>query len=455
MKDFGCKYNIAGRCEVKGLKRVLKLGRNLAGDRTAHGAAMALGFKVAGSGLAIVMFGVAARLMGADKFGQFAILFNIASFLAVAACLGQETLIVRSWSEYVAKNAFDLARGAFQSGWIIIAFSSLIFTLALWATGAAGWLKSDHLGLIAAAVFLGAQTALHFSSHSSRMIAGFAVSETYREIVWRLLVIGGMFVVAASGAQVSAALFFSVAAAGMMGGVVIQSLRVKAAFPVEVRNAFPRYELRQWLPRAAVMWFSACLEAASQYADVILIGLLVTPAQAGGYFVAMRIANVFSMISSGMINYTSPRIGNLYFSKNLPELQSLLKKLMAITLALVLAILVALVIFGHTVLGVLGLTFVSEYPTLLILAFSVSAVTLAGPVSAVLQTTGHELTYSRALVFSMAARLVLFLVFVTWLGSLGAAIAWGLSTVPLNLVLVTICRKKIGIDPSILALLHK
>ena len=81
------------KCGVEGLKRVLKLGRNLASDRAAHGAALALGFKAAGSGLAIVMFGVAARLMGADKFGQFAILFNIASFLAVAACLGQETLI--------------------------------------------------------------------------------------------------------------------------------------------------------------------------------------------------------------------------------------------------------------------------------------------------------------------------------------------------------------------------
>ena len=60
------------------------------------------------------------------------------------------------------------------------------------------------------------------------------------------------------------------------------------------------------------------------------------------------------------------------------------------------------------ILSVLGTSFVDEYPTLLILAFSVSAVTLAGPVSAVLQTTGHERTYSRALVFSMAVRLVLF-----------------------------------------------
>ena len=161
------------------------------------------------------------------------------------------------------------------------------------------------------------------------------------------------------------------------------------------------------------------------------------------------------MISSGMINYTSPRIGSLNFSQNLPELQSLLKTLMAITLALVLVILLALVIFGHAILGVLGTSFVSEYPTLLILAFSVSAVTLAGPVSAVLQTTGHELTYSRALVFSMAVRLVLFWVFVTWLGSLGAAIAWGLSTVPLSLILARLCRKKIDIDPSILAFLHK
>ncbi len=441
--------------KVQDLQRVYKIGQRFIKDRTTHGAALALGFKVAGSGLAILMFGLAARLMGAEKFGQFAILFNIVSFLAVAACLGQETLIVRSWSEYSATRAFGFAHGAFRFGWMVIGVSAVTVSTLLWLSGSAGWLKAESWSLLAAAVFLAAQTLLHFSSHSSRLIAGFVASETYREIIWRLLVIIAMALVAGWGFEVSAPLFFSVAAFGMLGGVIIQSFKVRASFPRDVSLSRPEYAAHHWLPRAAVMWFSACLEAASQYADVILIGFLVTPAQAGGYFVAMRIANVFSMISSGMINYTSPRIGTMYFSGDVSGLQTLLKKLMAITLILVAAILVALVIFGHTILNLLGAAFTSEYSTLLILAFSVSAVTLAGPVSAVLQTTGHELLYSRALVLSMAARLVLFLVFVTLYGSLGAAIAWGLSTVPLGLALAWMCRKKIGIDPSIFALIHR
>eukprot|EP01037_Dinobryon_pediforme_P002445 gene2445-2483_t len=398
------------------------------------GAAVSLSIKVSGSALAILMFTLAARFMGPLQFGHFAVLFNIMSFLAVVAVLGQDTLIVRSWSEYVSTGAHGLARGAYYFGWITALISSICVTILVVLAARFQLIEVDQETLFSCGLFLIAQTMLHFSSHSSRMIAGYLISETNREIIWRCLVIGAMVLVFKAGSPISAAMIFSTAAFGMIGGIILQSRKVRVVFPDEVRQALREHNPKEWVQRIAGMWPSAILEAASQYVDVILIGLLVTPAEAGGYFVAFRIANVFSMISTGMMSYTSPKIGTLFYSGQIDELQQVLKRLMLITALMVLGLCSLIIMFGHPLLNIFGAAYVAEYPTLLVLACGAAAVTLCGPNPAVLLTTGHELLYSRLALAGLLTRLVLFLGLVPVYGAFGAALAWSLATVPLNVI---------------------
>eukprot|EP01037_Dinobryon_pediforme_P014441 gene14441-14566_t len=414
-----------------------------------------LGIKVSGSALAILMFTLAARFMGPLQFGHFAVLFNIMSFLAVVAVLGQDTLIVRSWSEYVSTGAHGLARGAYYFGWITALLSSICVTFLVVLAARVHFIEVDHWTLFSCGLFLIAQTMLHFSSHSSRMIAGYLISETNREIIWRCLVIIAMILAFYTGQMISAAMIFLVAACGMMGGILIQSRKVQVVFPDEIRQALREHSPKEWLQRIAGMWPSAVLEAASQYVDVILIGLMVTPAEAGGYFVAFRIANVFSMISTGMMSYTSPKIGTLFYSGQSDELQQVLKRLMLITAVMVLGLCSLIVVFGHVILNIFGVAYIAEYPTLLVLACGAGVVTLCGPSPAVLLTTGHELLYSRLALAGLLTRLVLFVGLVPSYGALGAALAWSLATAPLNIVLVLACRKYVGLDPSLMGLLGK
>src|SRR5262249_48459108 len=160
------------------------------GNKMAQGALGAFAVKIPGSFLNIVMFTVAARATDPAEFGLFAMWFNGISFLAVIAMCGQETLIVRSWSEYVQQRRFDLARGAVTFGLAVCMTAAMLAAGCVIAVAlVAGWRTPP--GLIAAAsFFLIAQTLAWFTANAARTIVGFPFGEGLRE-TWRIAVIVG------------------------------------------------------------------------------------------------------------------------------------------------------------------------------------------------------------------------------------------------------------------------
>ncbi len=142
----------------------------------------AMSIRATGALLTIAVFSLAARGMTADEFGQLAVWFNALSLLAVAAVFGQDTLIARSWGEYSGRGEHGLARRAYRFGWRVTIFSSALFMLGLLLVAPFVDPRIPSAALYAGAAFLLVQTLLHYSSHSSRVLVGFVVSEVNREV---------------------------------------------------------------------------------------------------------------------------------------------------------------------------------------------------------------------------------------------------------------------------------
>lgn len=68
--------------------------------------------------------------------------------------------------------------------------------------------------------------------------------------------------------------------------------------------------------------------------------------------------------------------------------------------------------------------------------------------------TGHEREYVPVVAANVVLRLVGFLVLIPWLGVLGAAISATVSLALATTALNVLCRKRTGLDPSILVLCH-
>lgn len=416
--------------------------------RATLGSLLTLSIKGGGTVLMALIFLLVARASSPADFGELAVSFNALSFLAVFAIFGQDTLIVRCWSEYAGRDN-GLARGAYWFGWRIVGLCAVVSCAAALLFGLFGPFKFTLLEIVAGCAFLAMQICLAYSSNTCRHILTFVISEPHRELTWRLILLA--IVLAMLNRGLTPAIFFGAAAFGMAVAIAFESLAMARGFPAAVAKAPMEIRARDWMKRARSMWMSASVEAAAQYAEVMLLGFLVSPAVAGGYFVAARVANIFAMLATGLHTYTVSHAANLFFSAETPRLQAMLRSVMTVALCMTAPILLVILFFGTRILGLFGPHYAAHFSTLIVLAAASFTAALAGPSPAILLTTGHERLYSRVISCALVVRIGLLLWLAPRYGALGAAVGWAMVNAPVAVGLALACRSFCGVDPSILS----
>ncbi len=431
------------------------VARILAFLRARHalsGSLLSLAIKASGAVLMMVVFILAARTASTADFGHLAVTFNALSFLGVFAVLGQDTLFVRSWGEYFGRDN-GLAHGAFWFGWRVVFICGGLAFIGVELLGILGPWQFSASEILAGGFFLVTAIALQYSSNTCRHILNFVVSETNRELTWRLVLLAAVLMASRYGLKPN--VFFLAAASGMLLAIGIETLALVRGFPVAVSQAPIRTRAADWLTRSRSMWMSASVEAAAQYAEVMLLGLIVSPAAAGGYFVAARVANIFAMLATGLHTYTVSYAANLYFARQTARLQGILRSVMAVALSITTPILVLVILGGAQILGLFGSHYANQTGTLLLLSGASYVATMSGPSSGILQITGHEKLYSRVIFCALLARLALLAWLAPRYGAFGAALAWASVNAPVAVGLSLACRSLCGVDPSAMSIFRR
>lgn len=409
-----------------------------------------MSLKGTGSLLTLAIFTVAARAMSAHEFGRLAVWFNTMSFLSVAALFGQDTLISRSWGEYSGAGDLGQARGAYRFGWIMTAVSVTIFLVAFWLIAPVIDQDMSKSDVAAAAFFMLMHSLLYYSSQSSRVMVGFIVSETGREIIWRSLLLVVVIWGAVNGGLTQVA-FFTAAGIGIVISLAMQLSIVWRR--VLSKPTQPRQDdRRQWLIRSLNMWLSSIVEAASQFADVIVVGYFASAAVAGDYFAAARIASLFLLVGGGINIYAYAHSSKLYFSGQLEKLQHILRSLVVVVTVISTPCLILIVMYGREILMIFGERYVSAYAALVTLSLGAYVMALSGSPSVILLTTGYERVYSRIIVAATIVRMALIAILASTMGPAYVALAWAFVNAPVNIILSIICRTRLGVDPTILSL---
>jgi O-antigen/teichoic acid export membrane protein len=420
-----------------------------------RGSATALAIKFSGSVLGFGMFALCAHHMPPAAFGSLAIISNAMSFLAVMAILGQETLIVRSWDEYHASGRMALARGALGFG-LKVALSGALAMATAVAVGWSAWDGAAPVLLIGAAcAFLLAQSVMQFNGQFSRVAAGIFVGDAPREVLWRLLVVLTILGFSAFHRTFTVTDFFVTATAAILVSVGLQAWRVRRVLPAGLRTMASQTEMRVWVARSSRMWLASMLDMTNQYLEVIVIGYFIGPAPAGLYFAATRITNVYGMIAASMTGYATSRISSLFHTGARSELQQMLRALAAIGATLAGGTFLVIVFGGKLLLWIFGAAYVQAYPALIILAVGGALGTLTGPAAYLLLLTGQEGVYPRIMSVGLGVRFGLMALLAPWFGLIGVAIAWSISAAGLALALMLACRRLVGIDPSIVAVMRR
>jgi O-antigen/teichoic acid export membrane protein len=429
---------------------VRRLARNLVLNGVLMGSATALAIKLGAAIVGFAMFALSSRYMEPASFGSLAIIFNAISFLSVIALCGQETLIARSWDEYMGSGRPALARGAFTFGASVVIGAALVMALAV----AIAWPTFDRAVSVAlvgaASAYLFAHALMQFLGQFSRVAGGVLIGEPPRELMWRLIVVAAITVHHFLGLEFDATNFFLASAGALVTAILFQAWQVARVVPHAVKSAASERQVAVWVPRSFRMWLAALMDTTGQYLEVVVIGLFLGPAAAGFYFVATRITNVFAMIAGSISVYATPQISALFYKNAKHELQSILTSLALIGAILVGGAFLTVLLFGKLLLFAFGSAYVSAYPALIVLAAGASIGALAGPATHVLLLTGNEGSYPRLMGCTLLLRFGLIAILGPTYGLMGAVVAWCISAVFMTAALIIACRRLVGLDPSLL-----
>jgi O-antigen/teichoic acid export membrane protein len=408
-----------------------------------------------GGGLvSFAMFALAARGFSAADFGHLAMWLSICQMGSVLAMLGQEMFVLRSLNEYSVAGRPDLAKGALVFSLSIVCIVPIVAAVILGSIGTVVLGESGSL-MAAAALFLVLSSTIALCSHIARYCVGIFLADGMRELFWRFLVVAALLTIVSLHMTIRIDQFFLLASAATGIALVAQILAVGRAIPHSIRGARPSFRIRQWSMISTRFWVSTVLETINQYFDVVIIYWLLDPVAAGAYFVASRLANMFATVLAAVHNYATRRIPALYFAGRSDDLTHTLR-LMAEVVLLCVAGGFAVIAFGaEPILGLFGTAFTAQKWTLVILATGTALYAAGGPASAILMIAGHEGRYPLIVGANMILRFLGFAILIPMLGLKGAALSTAFSLAIVTVALNVLCRRWVGLDPSILILFRK
>ncbi len=427
----------------------------LGGDFPAvlRGGAVLLALQVANVALAYLTQVLLARWLGDVQFGVFTYAWTWANLLAVPAGLGLSAGVQRFMPTYITNADWPRlhtivrwsSRSVFVSGVVVGAACGLV-ALALRDA------VPDHYRLplwiaFALVPFLALST-LHMTQGFSlgRPAAGY--------LPWvigsNLGLLAGAALLLGSGIALNATAVLLVAFVALVAVVLVQLRTVRSSLGRAHARGEP--EVRRWLRVSAPLLVSALLYVLLERADLVLVGTLLGPQQAGLYGAAARTALLASLAATAITTIATPRIAALHASGRHAELQAFSTSVARWTFFPAVAAALVLVAFGGPILSLFGPGFRDAWVVLAVLAAGHVVPASVGLAPHLLNMTGHEGVAAAIMGIAVAVSLALALLLIPRLGATGAALATACAMVVRSVGHAILVQRRLGVSAFVLAM---
>lgn len=452
----GWRNRIVHQSSAVGIKR-------LRGDAYAallRGTASAFGAQVAGTGLAFALQVYLARTLGTSHFGTYAYAIAWLSVLALFGQLGLDSATLRFVPEYAATGRFARLRRflSLSQSWTISASLGLLVV----ATSATVAFRST-LGTVTAQslviAFLAIPILAQMQLASSRLRAFQRIgwSQFPRLVLLPALVLGGSwaYFVVLDGRPVpqAAVLIYLLFALLVMVVVSLLSARVlrerERDFSGSDVEATQPADQREWLSVGLSLLLASGFGVVMTYADTLMIGVFLDPRDVGIYAATTRLARLTALPLMAVNAIVAPMISRMYHAADHGDLAKLVRMSALLVIAIELPVIVGLVSFGDTALGLFGTDFTLGYSALLILLVGQAVNAAAGPVGFLMTMTGDHRRSVSILGTCALANVCLNAALIPRYGIVGAAVSTAGTTATWNVAMYVVVRKRLGFRPSI------
>ncbi len=395
-----------------------------------------------------------ARSMGSAEYGTYVVALSWMMLLLLLCRMGLGTGSLRFVSQLSASESWAELRGFLRFSNSIVLGASLIVALA---TASLVWALSPRFSPSMQTtlwVVCGGLPIYAFLQTWSSVLRGmkrvvlsqFAISVLQPLIL--ALAMGAFLVFGTSDPEAPLAMALTVVAAAC--ALLFSGAAIRRARPPALRDCAPETHANVWLRVTIPLMLINVLNLLLERSDILLLGFLLGPEEAGLYAPARRIATLMAIGLTAVAAWAAPLISDLHTRGRFDELQVLVKRAAQLVFIVTLPIAFVIVLWGPELLGLFGSDFEGSYPALAILAAGQLVNALVGPVGLLLTMTGHQTAAAKILFSMAAANILLNATLIPSYGLEGAAVATASTRAGLNLLMAWTVWRRLHLRAMIL-----
>lgn len=394
---------------------------------------------------------VFSRTLGASRFGTYTYALTWSRIAGSVCHLGGASSALRLLPQYRVQQQWPLAAGVVRRFRLIAIVVGSFFAL-----NAAAVVLLVNGGTTTAIAICIALAFVPLASLVEVQQAMTRASQRMFKAFFPWLVLQPILLVAAVGVSYLAGHRLSLhESLWLTGGsfaatVLVQAWWLHESLPAEVKQARPAYATREWAKVTLPILASNSVYLVFSRLDIVMVGLLRSPREAGIYAVAMRAGTVVNILETAMASTLAPRISHLYWSDRRDEVEQVTLK--AVYWLFIPSFLLTLVlcVFAHPILSLFGKAFTSGATVLALIAIGQLISVSSGAVGWLMNMTGQQSVTAVVDVVNAAITMVGYLTLIPWLGIQGAAIANAGAVVIRNVSLNVLARRRLGYRISVL-----
>lgn len=415
-----------------------------------------IAFRLAAAGLGFAAQLLAARMLGAEEFGRYSLMFVWLLVLGYLATAGSGHLICRYMAQYAKagdrKSAAGLLRAALAA---VLAVAFFIAAVAV-VTIVFGPFGLDRNYILLGALALSAIPLVALQDYLESIARGLdkptlGIGPAF--LVRHLAIIAGLGALLVSGRNATAITVMGFTIAGLYLSVLIQYMLLRRHIR-QATGALPQYELFQWFKTALPMAGADVTEMLLLNADILILGLFVEPEIVAYYFAATRLAQILAYVPYGATAATAQKYAALAAPADRPELQALIGKTATLATAVTAVGALMLALLAGPLLSLFGGGFDQAAPVVVLLALGILLACAFGPGEDVLNMLGEERVCSFGFAVALAVNIALNFALIPLYGMLGAAIATVGALALRGALLAYFAKLRLGLVlPAILSLM--
>lgn len=411
--------------------------------------------KLAGAGLAFLMFLAIARITDARQFGLFSATYAGASLVSFFASVGQQSTVLRFWPQYESLGDLPAAHG-FMSRAIMVAAGGL--TLSSLLVLAAGFLPlgaaetPEWLPLCACAAVLSfALGWTEFTSGAFRAKNVLVAALLPRDVIWRAATIAVVILAWLMQLHVSAVSITLVTAGLLLAAAAPQTVALLRDTIAAERGVLSAEQKREFNSVTAGLWGVTSLPPALGQVSTLLVAAILGPEAAGAIFVADRTTRLVVLALHGMNQAIAPQISSSFYTGDRRHVQRIASLAGLGGFVVALMVLLAFWLFGPFILSIFDHAYATPtmHVTLVVFGLGATLATACGPIELLLQLTGLQHSLLKLLIVVNVLGLGATAITTYLFGPIGAAASIAGTVVTWNVIAVLIARRRIGINPSL------